>query len=168
MKHLHKQIIALLLLLVAAVPLFFSLKFVVQEELIQQSVEEKMKLKTLQTITVAKAEIVWVKAGKEILLDEKFFDVKQFQIKDGMVTLTGYFDTEEDDLVSSYKKQTEKNNQDNPFNNSVIKFLFSTDYTSYKELLLEKHWQLVSIAWPLFEEKLSLHTKQPLIQPPNI
>lgn len=168
MNRLHKQIIALLFLLIAAVPLFFSMKFIVQEGLLHQAVEKKMKSVELQTITIAKKDIVWIKAGKEILLDDKFFDVKQFHIKDEMVTLTGYFDTEEDELVSSYKKQTEKNNRNNPFNNSVVKFLFSTDYTSYKELLLEKHWQLVSAAWPVFEEKLLQHTKQPLIQPPNI
>lgn len=168
MNRLHKQIIALLFILIAAVPLFFSMKFIVQEGLLHQAVEKKMKLVKLQTITIAKKDIVWVKAGKEILLENKFFDVKHYHTIDGMVALTGYFDTEEDELISSYKKQTEKNNRNNPFNNSVVKFLFSTDYTCYKELLLEKNWHLVSTAWPVFEEKLLQHTKQPLIQPPNI
>lgn len=168
MYRLHKQIIAFLFLLIVAVPLFVSLKFILEESLIQQAVEEKMNTVELQSVTVSKADIVWIRAGKEILVGNKIFDVKDFKTKDGVVTLTGYFDTEETALLSAYKNYTEKNNQDNPLSKSAFKFLFSTDYYSHKEIIPERNWQLVSATWPVFDEKLPLFPDLSFTQPPKL
>lgn len=168
MYLLHKQIIAFLFLLIVAVPLFVSLKFIVEESLIQQAVEEKMNTVVLQSVTVSKADIIWIRAGKEILVDDKIFDVKDYETKDEVVTLTGYFDREETALLSAYKNYTEKNNQDNPLSKSTFKFLFSTDYHSHKEIIAERNWQLVLATWPVFDERLPLFPDLTFTQPPKL
>lgn len=168
MYRLHKQITAFLFLLIVAVPLFVSLKFIVEESLIKQAVEEKMNTFALQSITISKTDIVWIKAGKEILVDDKYFDVKNYQTENGVVTLTGYFDREETDLFSAFKNYTEKNNQDNPLSKSAFKFLFSTDYNSHKEIIPERNWQLVSDTWLSFDERLPQFPALAFTQPPQL
>jgi len=156
MYKLHKQIIAFIFLLIVTVPLLFSIKFIIKESLLHKAVEEKMKSVHLQTIHIAKKDLVWIRAGKEILVNDKFFDVKKYHTKEGMVILTGYFDEEETMIISIHKKNTEKDNQDNPISKSAFKFLFSTDLKSHIEIIHERNWKLIAKHWFVFDERLLL------------
>ncbi len=167
MHGVRKKFIAFTFLLIVAVPLFLSLKFIVEEHLIQQQVEEKMNALTLQSITITKADIIWIRAEKEVLVDDKIFDVNDYKIEDGLVTLTGYFDTEETALVNEFKDYTEKDNDDNPLTKSAFKFLFSTAYNSHSVIIAERNWHLISHSYNHFEEMLPTVAGSSFTQPPK-
>ena len=167
MHGVRKKIIAFTFLLIVAVPLFLSLKFIIEEHLIQQEVEEKMNTVTLQSITIAKADIIWIRAEKEVFFDDKIFDVKKFETKDGIVTLSGYFDTEETILLNEFQDYTEKNSEDNPLSKSAFKFLFSTEYNSHSLIIAERNWHLISHSYYSFDEQLPTPPGSNFIQPPK-
>ncbi len=168
MQRLQHKLIAFVFLLIVAVPVFLSLQFILEKKLIQEEVDEKMKTAVLQTIRIPKADIIWIKAGKEILLDDKLFDVKHFESTNEMVTLTGFFDTEETELLSRFKKYTDTNNRDNPLSRSAFKFLFCPVYNSHAEIVYETSWQSISRQYYSFKEMLPAAPILSFTQPPQI
>ena len=49
----------------------------------------------MQTVLIAAAEIHWVKSGKEIVIGNRLFDVKEYHATATSITITGVFDNEE-------------------------------------------------------------------------
>jgi hypothetical protein len=168
MGHLQKKIVAFVFLLIMAVPVFISVNFILQENMIQEEVDEKMNTVTLQSITVAKVDIVWLRAGKEILLGDRLFDVKNVETKNDSLILTGYFDTEETELLAGFKKYTESNNNDSPLSKSIFKFLFSPVFNHHYELVYEAGWLAVSNQYHLFSETLPPPPSLSFTHPPQL
>ncbi|HEX2682290.1 MAG TPA: hypothetical protein VHL77_00055, partial [Ferruginibacter sp.] len=75
-----KNITALGLLLLVALPLILSVGIFVKQKIVQFQRTERFKTEHLQTISLAAEKIFWVKRGKEILLHGKLFDVKSYRI----------------------------------------------------------------------------------------
>ena len=77
--------------------------------------KERMKKQSLHSITLADNEIHWVKAGKEIWVHGKMFDIKATDHKNGLTTFYGLYDDEETLLKSvfnnSWKKEMSGQNQ---------------------------------------------------------
>lgn len=77
--------------------------------------KEKMESEQLHTIVLADKEIQWAKAGKEIWIDGKMFDIKSVESKDGITTFKGLFDNEETllkkNLEENWKKTKTNQNQ---------------------------------------------------------
>lgn len=168
MHRLPNKLIAFIFLLIISVPVFLSVKFILEENMIWEEVEEKMNTAVLQSVSIAKADIIWVKAGKEILLDDKLFDVKHIEYSNGMAILTGFFDTEETELLTKFKKYTDDNSRDNPLNKLAFKFLFCPVYNSYAEIIYETHWQSVSHQYYSFDEMLPASPSLPFAHPPQL
>lgn len=168
MNPLPKKIVAFVFLLVVAAPVCLSLKFMLQEILIQQEIEEKMKTGVLESVQIAKADIIWIKAGKEILIDDRLFDVKHFESDNDIVTLTGFFDDEETELVSAFKKYTDASNRENPFSETVFKYLFPAVYNVHPGIVCEIHWQSVSTQYHSFVEILPVAPGLPYVHPPRL
>ena len=76
MRSFKRQTTALGLLLLAALPVLISVGFFVKQSIIHRQREKRFEQEILQTITVSSKEVIWLKAGKEILHDGKMFDVK--------------------------------------------------------------------------------------------
>lgn len=74
-----------------------------------------MEQAELHTIILANNEIQWAKAGKEIWVDGKMFDIKSIEHKNGITIFKGLFDEEEtllkDNLRSNWEKNQAKQNQ---------------------------------------------------------
>jgi hypothetical protein len=168
MPDVQNRMIAFLFLLIVAVPLLLSAKFILEENLIQQEVEEKMSTAVLQSINIAKADIVWVRNGKEILVGDKYFDVRHFEMNGEMVTLSGYFDSEETELVSAFKKYTDDNNRDNPLSKSAFNFLFPAVYNSFTQIFYGSNWHSISNNYYSFSEMLPAAPSLSFILPPKI
>lgn len=71
--------------------------------------KEKMEQAELHTIALADNEIQWAKAGKEIWVQGKMFDIKSIEHKDGITIFKGLFDEEETILKQNLKSNREKN-----------------------------------------------------------
>lgn len=73
--------------------------------------KEKLERQMLHTVTVSRADVVWVKYKKEIRIHDKMFDVKSFDIKNDQYTFTGLYDEEETALNNYFEKNTEQKNE---------------------------------------------------------
>jgi hypothetical protein len=168
MYRLQTKLIAFTFLLIVSVPVFLSVKFILKEILIEQEVEEKMKSEVLQTVRIAKTAINWVKPGKEILLDNKLFDVKYFESTNDIVTLTGFFDNEETELMSELNKYAEGNDKENPFSELAFKFQFSPLYNSHAEMSCATTWHCVSNQYHSFVSTLPVAPSSSFTHPPKL
>ncbi len=104
MTRLKKITTSVVLLLILATPLFFSVSVLVKQQIAQAQRNEKFSKEILQTISVSSAEIYWVTPEKEILFKGKLFDVKSYSKNGNSISLTGFFDNKEDKLVQQIVK----------------------------------------------------------------
>lgn len=164
---LNKKIItALVLLLLVALPLFFSIAISVKQQVVQYQRNEKFKKEILQIITVSSANIYWVKPGKEILFDGKLFDVKSFITKRNCIILTGFFDYKEDKLVQQIVRLAKQENHSN--NAPGIKFIFFPVYVTQPEKHYVLSWKYIPQQYYCFDEMLQTLTNLPASPPPKI
>lgn len=168
MEVLQRKIVAFFFILIVAMPVFLSFKFVLEQCLIEQEVEEKMNSVVLQTIKVAKKDIVWVKNGKEILLGDRYFDIKSYQIHNDVITLTGFFDAEETTLSTQIKKYNENNNSSNNINNVICKLLFPVVFNNILLFDYNKVHRLMRNLYFSYTEMLPLAPSLSIMQPPKL
>ena len=168
MGALQKKIVAFMFLLIVAIPLCLSIKFILEESLILMEVDEKMETVALQTIAVAKTDIVWMKKDKEIRVGDQLFDIKHTATRNDTLILTGYFDTEETVLLSEFKRYTDSNNNDNPLSKSAFKFLFSPVFNSHYEIVYGAGWLAVSNQYRSFSEMLPAPPCHAIVHPPQL
>ena len=93
------------MLLAGAAPLLYSLFFHIRQQTIRDKMEEKLDKQVLHSITMAEGDIHWIRAGKEILINNRLFDIKSFTSYKGSCTFTGLFDEEETSLTQLQNHQ---------------------------------------------------------------
>jgi hypothetical protein len=106
-----KKISAIFMLLTGAMPLFFTLFFLIKQQLIRHEMKERLENEMLHTIAVPKEEVQWVKYNKEIRVGDKIFDIKCSSEKNGLVFFVGLFDAEETALNDLMEKDTDEKNE---------------------------------------------------------
>ena len=155
MHQLLKKITALGLLLLVALPLFFSTLVLVKQKTIQMRRDARFEKESLQTISISSGKLYWVKPGKEILVDGKLFDVKSFYSKADKILLTGFFDNKEDKLVSHIKNLSEqKKGTESPFTKLAVKFLFAPLYNEPASFSCGNAWHNISSGFFSYSEIL--------------
>ena len=155
MYHFKKIITAFVLLLLLALPLFFSLLVLVKQQIAQSQRNEKFSKKILQTITVSTSAIYWVKPEKEILFNGKLFDVKSYSKIGSSISLTGFFDHKEDKLVQQIVKLAlQKNQSGSPLGQPAIKFLFFPAYAVKHEINAELNWKFILHPYHQYDEMI--------------
>ncbi len=166
MYLIPKKITAWGLLLLVAIPLFFSVSILVRQKILHFQREKKFEKETLQTVVVSAPDIYWVKPGKEILLDGKLFDVKSFTTNDNKISLLGFFDQKEDKLVQQIvAREKQKRKTDSPFN--AVKFLFFPVYIAQHGISYEAGWKILSQQYYTFNEMTACSPSYPVIHPPR-
>lgn len=167
MYHFKKIITAFVLLLILAIPLFFSLLVLVKQQIAQSQRDEKFSKEILQTITVSTSAIYWVKPEKEILFNGKLFDVKSYSKNGSSLSLTGFFDHKEDKLVQQIVKLAlQKNQSGSPLGQPAIKFLFFTAYAIQHEINAELNWKFISQPYHQYDEMVPTAPVPLPIHPP--
>ena len=168
--YLCKKIIpASGLMLIVALPLFFSVTMLVKQGVLQHQRNEKFNKEILQTITVSAENIYWVKAGKEILFNGKLFDVKSFKTAGSNIYLTGFFDHKEDKLVQRIVKLAlQKNQASDSLGSLAIQFLFFPVSICQPEITYQGSWKFISQQYYSFDEMLSASPGYSLIHPPRL
>lgn len=167
MRCSKKIITAFVILLILAIPLFFSVSVLVKQQIAQSQRNEKFSKEILQTITVSSSEIYWVKPEKEILFKGKLFDVKSYVKKGSSISLTGFFDQKEDKLVQQIVKLAlQKNKSGSPLSEPAIKFLFFPAYVSQHEIISDIFWKKCSQQYRQFDEMIPTAPCRLPIHPP--
>lgn len=156
------------MLFLAAAPLFFILGHLVKREIIFHEMMEKLETTSLHTITVRLADINWTKKNKEVIINGELFDVKYSQIIGDKVKLTGLFDKEENKLEREFANTMDSNNdQQTPFNQLKLKFIFNFIFT------LTQPDDALSVcqsttSYPIFTEAPVIHVAPVNTPPPNL
>ena len=167
MQHCKKIITAFVLLLILAVPLFFSVSVLVKQQIAQYQRNEKFSKEILQTISVSSAETYWVKAEKEILFKGKLFDVKSYIKKGNNISLTGFFDDKEDKLVQQIVKLAlQKNQSGSPLSEPAIKFIFFPAYVMQHEINAGLNWKYISQSYHQYDEVIPTPPCSSPLHPP--
>lgn len=168
MYKTKKIITALVLLLLLAIPVLFSVTVLLKQKIVQYQREERLGKERLQTITVSSKNIFWIKPGKEVLVDGRLFDVKAFKTEGGNISLTGFFDNKEKILVEQIVKLTSHKNQSGiPFNQAAIKFLFFPVYISQQLINCEEgYWKFIPKQYYSFAEMIPIAPCRSLLHPP--
>lgn len=149
-----KKVTASGLLLLMAVPLFFTVAVIIKQKVIQFQRQERLEKELLQTITVSTEKIQWAKPGKEAIIDGKLFDVKSFDIDLEKISLTGFFDIREDEVVQDIKDLVQqKNESGNPFRNvSFVKFFFAPVYSQINPHSFLSPWHIIDTRIYIYTE----------------
>lgn len=129
LKTLNKKTITYLLLLLTAVPLIYILTFKVQQQHIRHKMKEKLEAAVLHKVSIPEHQVHWMKEGKEIKVSGKMFDIKSFELKNGVYVFTGLFDDEETEL----REQLQKEQQNNSTNSKQLTKLFQLLKTFYND-----------------------------------
>jgi hypothetical protein len=160
-------ITAFVLLLILAIPLFFSVSVLVKQQIAQSQRNEKFSKEILQTITVSSSAIYWVKPEKEILFDGKLFDVKSYSKNGSSISLTGFFDHKEDKLVQQIVNLAlQKNQSGSPLSQPAIKFLFFPAYAIQHEINAGLNWKYISQPYHQYDEVIPTPPCSSPVHPP--
>jgi hypothetical protein len=120
-KAVIQKISAFYLLFAAIIPFAFILFFQVKQQVVRHQMKECLEHELLQTISIHEKKVHWIKAGKEILVEGKMFDVKSFYEENGLYVFTGLYDHEETALVNQLEENWKKSNESG---NPVLTNLF--------------------------------------------
>lgn len=137
MKKPLKRIIAFSFVLTGLMPVLFPLFFLCKQQLIRDEMKERLERQMLQTVTVSKADVVWVKYKKEIRIHDKMFDIESFTIKNDQYIFTGLYDEEETALNNYFERNTEqKNEREYRVLSSLFQLLQSIYPENFDEMLI--------------------------------
>lgn len=136
-KKTYKKIVAGWMLLLIAIPLFFTILFLVKQHLVQHQMFEKMEQGFVSTYRFSTGDLHWIKEGKELLIKGKLFDVQACTIASDSTTFTGLFDEEEELLKTNFLQiVNSKNEQPTPLQLLLLKSIFSPAFTQSPDYTL--------------------------------
>jgi hypothetical protein len=169
MKPGKKRITALALILLLTIPLCLSVVFIVKQKVLQLNIQARFGKELIQTITVQKKNLTWVKKGKEIIVEGKYFDVMNYTTSGDVVVLTGFYDNKEDNLVKEIKKLIRQKKATNSSASQLaIIFLSPIINFSQTEITCNSTWHFISSQYHSFDEMLPPEPSLSFTQPPKL
>jgi hypothetical protein len=109
MKKILIKVFSFILLLATSFPLSHIFIIQTRQQKLQKEMAVRLSSVTLHTITLDKKEVLWIKEGKEIMVNGKMFDVKSFSIHENTITFSGLYDEDETELMARFKKDYQNN-----------------------------------------------------------
>jgi hypothetical protein len=154
LKTATKKITASLFTLLGITPLLFIIITSIKQQEIQHSMKKQLESKMLCTITLAKKDVHWLNEGKEILINGRMFDVKNFQPAGyDKISFTGLYDNDETLLVNTINKnQQSENNNGGKLLAQLFQLLQSTCNNASAEIFIPLQ---SNIDFPFFEQRLT-------------
>ena len=105
----------------------------------------RFETEMIQTISVSHDSLRWIKKGKEALINGRLFDVESFTVSGTSISLTGFYDHQEEKLEAQLSELAEQGNDPaGPSRSlSLIKFIFAPAYSVPVSLLVQCPWHLI-------------------------
>ena len=154
-------------MLLIAIPLLFTILFLVKQQLVQHHMFEKMEQGYVSTYRFSTVDLQWIKEGKELLIKGKLFDVKACIIASDSTTVTGLFDEEEELLKKTYLQiANSKNDPPTPLQLLLLKSFFSPAFTISSNQILSLQYILISDKILPVGEETIVSLYYPIITPP--
>ena len=165
----QKRITAFALMLLLTIPICLSVLFLVKQKVLQSTIQARFGKELIQTITISKKNLTWVKKEKEIIVEGKYFDVMNYTTSGDDVVLTGFYDNKEDKLVKEIKKLIrQKKATNSSANQLVINFLSPIIYFSQIEITYNSNWHFITSQYPSFDEMLPVAPCLSFTHPPQL
>lgn len=159
----------MVLLLIVAIPLFYSAGFLITQKLVKGQMEEKLEKSALQTVVVPVKEVRWLNGKKEIIVQGKLFDVKSFSIANETLIATGLFDEDEDKLHEKLKGFLERSSNDaSPLNNLIVAFFSTPINTIPAGFTATPDWHYITRSYCSYAEKVPTPPFLSEILPPKL
>lgn len=96
---MKRSLSVIILLIITGIPFFLSVLFIGNQQYVRHQMKEQLEKKNLISLTIPASNLHWYKAGKELLIDGQFFDVKSIHMLEGKrYQVTGLFDHAEKQL----------------------------------------------------------------------
>src|SRR5688500_18865697 len=73
---------------------------------VRHRLEERFEQQTPVNLMLPEKDLIWVKPGREILVNGEMFDIKTIRYEGGKAYITGIFDLEETEIMHLLKGQT--------------------------------------------------------------
>jgi hypothetical protein len=124
----YKPIAVVFLSAIMMIPLLTPALLQLKQFAVQIHMLEELEKQQLCTITVPSSNIIWIKKGKECLVEGELFDVKEIQTTNGIATLKGLFDVKEKQLkkqIEDFAKKEQQSNKAMQFVKSFSAFTLS-------------------------------------------
>lgn len=108
MQQLNRKIIALFLLVLVLAPLSYLCLSEIRQQQIRNEMREKLEEESLQTLVLEAAAVKWFEPGREILIGDRLFDIKEtLAISNEHIAFTGLYDEDETRLVKQLNETRE-------------------------------------------------------------
>jgi len=168
MYRRRKNITALGLLLLLAIPLIFSVTVVVRQKVLQYQRRARFETEILITIKISPEKLYWIKHEKEILVDGKMFDVKSYHKEGDQISLTGFFDHKEEKMVSHMNNLLhQKDKPASPYGHATIKFLIFPLYHEPATFSIHDSWQIIARQFSNYTELIQAGCYNAITPPPK-
>lgn len=156
------------MVLLLAIPLLFSIGFLLKQRFVQMDMQEKLENSSLQTITIPIDQLVWVIPDKEIMIDGKLFDIHSMDRAGKSLIFTGLFDKDEDRIKQQLMTILSKQDNDNKTReNSLLLLLFSTFYSNEEVVPLPHYQDKTDRKFLSYSERIPSPPFNSLLRPPR-
>ena len=123
MAKLFNTITAFGLLLLTSLPVSFAVCFLASRAYISNKMKQELKCRQLETVMLSKQDIHWVEEGRELLINQRMFDVESLVVRpDGKIEVKGLYDEAEDILNSQLEQMMQ--NQESQRSTTDLAFLY--------------------------------------------
>jgi hypothetical protein len=159
-----KRTTTYLLLLLAAMPLVYTLFIGIPQKAIRHKMKERLETQILHNITVAETDVHWIKNGEEIWVNGRMFDIRSSHLRNGVYIFSGLYDEEETALLEQIQKD-QQNNSDNSKQLVQLFQLLQSFYNNPQEEIVSPGntpgGNFIADASPLASQFISIFTPPP-------
>ncbi len=164
--HWKKKIWALCMLFILVAPLFSFIYYLYAKSRMRYEMEEWLENAALERVSVPFEGLTWVKYGKEVRINGKLFDVKSFTKTSNQITLTGLYDSKEDELHHRLNKMLDQ--EDDPLQYRRITSLLLIPLYSEQDIYPASIRKLPALHYYFsYAEKIPLHPIREITHPPG-
>lgn len=100
----------IILLAIVSLPYLLLFAFFIQQRSIQLSKREALRNEPVITLSINASDVRWFKKNKELIINDRLFDVKDFSTQNGKLVARGFFDGDETALLAKLR-QVSKNKE---------------------------------------------------------
>lgn len=110
-------------LLITCLPGLLFLYLHLEQRYIRHKMEEKLERSSLQEVRIPESSLVWYEEGRELIIDDKLFDVVSIRIDKGIAIVSGLFDYQETRLKEQVERlQRRQEKQDEGGSDFLVSF----------------------------------------------
>ncbi len=145
----------MVLLLIVAVPLFFSAGFLIKQHIIKLQMKSQLETAAVQTISIPVSAVRWLNKKTELLVEGRMFDVRSYKIINDVLVAEGLFDDEEDRLNKKLEHFIEQEESGSSALGNLLAAFFSEPISMLPlRDLATPDWRLITQHFPQYSEEI--------------